>query len=254
MHPVEGLWACLRGEVNPLVSGRLRAVDRRVPEPQFFPCASGLLPYDTWAQVTPCSTHDRTSLPDMPERPVVVILNFPASSDEFDVIDRDDGSLSHYPKTWTGLSNLLDGIVSPNEVFVTNAYPVLLKAGGREGSLGAAPNLEQACRRFLAATIDLLQPRAILACGNPARRMLGSIVPSLDQWRRLSFETIDARGQAVVHVDATGAPFTAVALSHPAARPKTRSARRYAVNSRTRSGLCAERAMVSAAVRPERTC
>ena len=247
-HPVERLWDQLHRTVDPLLPPHLAAVVQRVPEPQFFPCASGILPYENWDDVIPCSTGDRETLPSAPRSPVLVVLNFPASVEDFSVIadpDRTPEDLSHYETTWKRLRSLLEGLTAPNELFVTNAYPMLLRDGGRQGRLKVSGELESACQELLHDTILLLGPRAVLGCGTEARDMVATVA-DIEGWRNAPYTRLDADGRSV----ATGAlgetTLRCAALCHPSARPVSRSRRRVDVDGEELTGLFAERAMVAA--------
>ncbi len=235
--------AILRRDIDPFLPEHLAPVPHRIPEPQFFPGATGLLPYEEWAEVRPCSTGDRGLLPPVPESPVVVLGNFFATSDEF--VDVDEGRLTHLGRTWDTMREMFQGIVPPSEVFLTDSYPTLPKAGGRTGGVRPGRRYGGACRRFLVEEVRMLRPRAVLCLGGHATRLLASVCPELAQWRDSSFKAIDEAEAPVVDVSLSGVDFRATALTHPSARPVTRRTRTF----RGETDLDAERAMIAEAVR-----
>lgn len=130
------------------------------------------------------------------------------------------------PGTWPVLiSFLITCGISLEECFFTNAFMGLMETNSSVGTHEGHrdPNFREACKRVLAASIEMQQPRLILTLGPYARRFLGEVVEGLEAWRRdIPFWKFDEQRLSEDGLDlrwGSGHRMSAVSLVHPSAFP-----------------------------------
>jgi hypothetical protein len=118
--------------------------------------------------------------------------------------------------TWRNLYRLLsDAALAPERCFFTNAYVGLNSDGSTAPFRGARdPWFRDWCGDFLGLQISVMQPKAVVALGGPARGFLATLSDDPDHWRSTPRHT------RIGTIDAT-----ALAISHPS-RPISGDARR----------------------------
>lgn len=78
---------------------------------------------------------------------------------------------------WSRLYSLLESARVPrHEIFVTNAYPALLRGAVPTGSVRSTPEWEAACEGFLRLQMDVMRPRVVVAMGRPAQRFVARML------------------------------------------------------------------------------
>lgn len=216
-HPVEILRQILSEEFSSDLPAGIHAVTEWCADPQFFPGATGLLSASSWSDVKPGSSGILQEPPPAPIGGVIALGNYQATISSYRRIL--SGEIGGLPTTWRNLSKLLEA-VPPHEVFLTNAYIGFPDSRSDIEKFPTNPEYTRRCRRLLATTISLLQPRCVVAMGAPAARMLAATVPALTAWRPWpGLAKLSAAGTRMVPLCAMdGRTFTAVAVAHPSSR------------------------------------
>ncbi len=147
---------------------------------------------------------------------MVVVGNYQATLQSYRrILARDLGG---FPTTWRALRQLLAS-VSPQEVFLTNAFVGLPDVMGDTHPFPTTPSFTRRCEHLLSTQIELFSPRLVVCLGVPAAKFLAAITPALDWWRPWpGYAALDQ--DAVSSVDGctvADATFVAVAVRHPSA-------------------------------------
>ncbi|MDQ1359609.1 MAG: hypothetical protein QOG44_3982, partial [Acidimicrobiaceae bacterium] len=156
------------------------------------------------------------TFPPPPEHGLVVVGNYQATVRSYHrILARDLGG---FPTTWRVLRQLLAS-VSPQEVFLTNAFVGLPDRAGDTEPFPTTPSFTRRCEHLLRTQIELFSPRLVVCLGVPAAKMLAAITPALDSWRPWpGYAALDQRAVSGVGgcmvADVT---FKAVAVRHPSA-------------------------------------
>jgi hypothetical protein len=215
-HPVAVLRGLLGRDFGEDLPDGVSPVSQWCADPQFFPGATGLLSETSWQDVYPGSAGAVETFSPPPEHGLVVVGNYQATVRSYQrILARDLGG---FPTTWRALRQLLAS-VSPQEVFLTNAFVGLPDRAGDTEPFPTTPSFTGRCERLLRTQIELFSPRLVVCLGVPAAKMLAAITPALDSWRPWpGFAALDQR--AVSSVDGcmvADVTFGAVAVRHPSA-------------------------------------